>query len=415
MSELGAGVAAWEGRTVFIDRTAPGDRVRARVFREGKVWRGELLELVSPSSDRQQAPCALNDRCGGCDWMHLRPEAQLRAKEEIVLSALEHLGGIPRGTFALKPISGGAPEGTRRRAVLHFSRQQLVFFAPKSHKPVPVERCIALSPPLVDLPGRLSPLLAPISRDVDEVHLLAEGLETAFALVLKDSVRERHLKAAHRAIEALGFRGAVLTPPQGRETVVAKPTLRARCGAGAPRYLRPDAFSQAHAELNEAVVTSGVDGLAVSPGSRVLELFSGNGNFTFAIAAAGAAEVIAVESTRVSLELARQSARAADVTNARFVLGDAETVARGLVGERARFDRLLLDPPRAGFPSCGELARALGVERVVYVSCNPSSLARDAAGLVSAGYTPESVQPFDLFPQTHHMETVMAFSRERDR
>ena len=175
-----------------------------------------------------------------------------------------------------------------------------------------------------------------------------------------------------------------------------------------PLYLRPDAFSQAHAEANVGLVTSAVYELAPRETDSVLELYSGNGNFTFPLAAS-AASVLGVESSPVSVELAQRSAREGGVTNVRFHQGDARKVCEGLIREGKRFDLALADPPRTGAPGLARWMKALGVRRVVYVACDPGSLARDAAGLVEAGYKPLALQVVDMFPQTHHVESVMSF------
>lgn len=173
---------------------------------------------------------------------------------------------------------------------------------------------------------------------------------------------------------------------------------------------RPDAFAQANAEVNDALVAHAIAELDAGPDDAALELYSGNGNFTFPLAAA-AGSVLAVESSTVSLALAQQAARKQGFTNIRFAQGDCEKFAKGLVKEGQRFERLLLDPPRAGAPGVGEWASKLLVSRVVYVACDPGALARDAAELLAQGFEPGSVRLFDLFPQTRHVEVVMSFSR----
>jgi 23S rRNA (uracil1939-C5)-methyltransferase len=161
--------------------------------------------------------------------------------------------------------------------------------------------------------------------------------------------------------------------------------------------------------VNEALVATALEALQLTRADAVLELYSGNGNFTFDLAAR-CARVVAVESGPVSVSLAQRMARDRSIGNVRFLQGDAEKVTKGLLAEGARFERLLLDPPRTGAKGIGRLAAKLQVARLVYVACDPAALARDAAELVSQGFVPETVQLFDLFPQTRHIEAVMAFS-----
>lgn len=415
LSKQGEGVAELEGRTVFIEGAIPGERVLARVDTSGKVFRAELLSVLEPSPARRKPACPVADRCGGCDWLHIDEGMQRSAKEEIVLSALEHLGQIQRADVPLLPtLSPGPSMAYRRRAVLHFSKNALGFYERKSHQCVPIEACPALVPTLGELPARLAKALSPLRSDAEAVHLLSAGGKVAFAVLLSGLVKPKHREVAEKAVATLRLAGAVLVPKEGSPVTFGKPALKilAPGRPEVPLYLRPDAFSQANEEGNEPLVSAAVEALQPSSGDRVLELFSGNGNFTFAIAS-GAANVVAVESGSVSVELARRSAAEAGVANVRFVLGDARKVCDGLTAEGERFDRLLIDPPRSGAPGVGRYAQRLGVRRIVYVACDPVSLARDASDLWEAGYRPASLRLVDMFPQTHHVEAVMAFDSAR--
>ncbi|ATB39615.1 SAM-dependent methyltransferase [Cystobacter fuscus] len=414
LGQLGEGVASYEGRTVFVPGAFPGDRVRVRLEQEGKVMRGHLVgEVLVPSPDRKPSPCAISARCGGCDWLELNESAQRAAKQEIVLSALEHLGHLKRDAFAVRPLLVAPWDfGYRRRAVLHPLKDELTYFGRRSHDRVPVEVCPALMPALAELPGKLGPLLKPLSREAEEVHLLAEGSKAAFAVLLKGQVAPRYVEACEAAVRALRLEGAVLVPKEGSPRIIGKPVLRSLSPLvpEVPLFLRPDAFSQAHGEANVGLVTAAVHELAPRETDSVLELYSGNGNFTFPLAAS-AASVLGVESSSVSVDLAQRSAREGGVANVRFVQGDSRKVCEGLIREGKRFDLALVDPPRTGAPGLAKWLTALGVKRVVYVACDPGALARDAAALAQAGYAPRALQVVDMFPQTHHVESVMSFER----
>ncbi len=412
LGQLGEGVASYEGRTVFVPGTFPGERVRVRLEQEGRVVRGHLLgDVLVPSPERRASPCVMSARCGGCDWLELAEPVQRSAKQEIVLSALEHLGRVKREGFEVRPLLVAPRDfGYRRRAVLHFLKDELAYFGRRSHDRVPVSECPALVPELAGLPGKLTPLLKPLSRDAEEVHLLAEGRKVAFAVLLKGLATSRHAETCEAAVRALRLEGAVLVPREGSPRIFGKPVLRSisPLRPEVPLYLRPDAFAQAHAEANVGLVTSALYELAPRETDSVLELYSGNGNFTFPLAAT-TASVLGVESSPVSVELAQRSAREGGVHNVRFVQGDARKVCEGLLAEGRRFDLALADPPRTGAPGIARWLKGLGVRRVVYVACDPGSLARDAAGLVEAGYKPLALQVVDMFPQTHHVESVMSF------
>jgi 23S rRNA (uracil1939-C5)-methyltransferase len=413
LGQLGEGVASWQGRTVFIPGAFPGDVVRVHLEQQGRVLRGHLRQVLSDSADRRPAPCALSSECGGCDWLELAEPAQRAAKQEIVLSTLEHLGRLPRDTFTVRPLLVAPRDfGYRRRSVLHFAKGALAFFGRRSHERVPISVCGALTPVLTALPGKLAPLLKPLAKDAEEVHLLAEGEKASFAVMMTGPVSARHVEAAEAALRALRLEGAVLVPPEGSPRLLGKPALRSvsPLRPEVPLYLRPDAFAQAHAEANVGLVTSAIYELAARETDSVLELYSGNGNFTFPLAAT-AASVLGVESSPVGVELAQRSAREGGVANVRFIQGDARRVVQGLLGEGRTFELCLADPPRTGAPGLALQVSSLRVKRVVYVACDPASLARDAADLVKAGYRPRALQVVDMFPQTHHVEAVMSFER----
>ncbi|HLL55232.1 MAG TPA: TRAM domain-containing protein, partial [Myxococcaceae bacterium] len=158
LSQLGEGVGTHQGRTVFVQGALPGERVRVRLEPDGKVLRGELLEVLERSPQRRDplSLCAVSDRCGGCDWLHLDEGAQRDAKREVVLSSLEHLGGVRRESLEVLPVLvSPQPFGYRRRAVLHFAGDRLAFYGRRSHEQVVVVRCPALVGPLAELPSGL--------------------------------------------------------------------------------------------------------------------------------------------------------------------------------------------------------------------------------------------------------------------
>lgn len=409
LGNSGDGVAQYEGRAVFIAGALPGERVVAEVVEAGKALRGELVELLVQSPVRRTPVCPIALRCGGCDWMHLQDEAQLRHKQEIVLSSLEHLGAVERGSFELLPtVSSLAPVGYRRRAVMHPVGAALGFHGKGSHQRIEVSHCPALTRPLAEFPAVLAARLgANTLKELEEVRLLECEGRVAVSLHFKAQLRPRHRDAVNLLLRDGLIDGAILQPGEGKgqAELLGQPVLE-EDGV----LHRPDGFAQANVEVNRRLVQAAVELLELRAADRVLELFSGNGNFTFRIAPS-VTQVVAVESAALSVALAQQAALKRAVTNVRLVQGDSEKIADGLVREGARFERLLVDPPRSGAPGVGRWAAGLLAERVVYVACDPTSLARDAKELIAKGFQPLALQLFDLFPQTHHVEALMVFSR----
>ena len=411
LSADGEGVAPWNGRALFVPGALPGERVHVVPAVEGKVQRGRLLEVLRPSPDRVAPDCTLAGVCGGCDWLHLTPAAQRRERELAVRAALERLGGLDLAGVEWLPTLSAGDLGTRRRADLHWTGTHLGYLHRRSHAAVAVEHCPALVGPLAPLPGRLAPLLLPLGRGLRSVQLVAEGSRVSAALALDGAIQPRAREVAVAVVRA-GVRGVVLVPARGASEDVGRPTLRstAPLRPEVPLLLRPEAFSQAHAEGTPLLVERALALLAPAEGEGALELYAGNGTFTFALAAR-VASVLAVESSALSVRLAARASTEAHLENVRFVQGEAEKVSRGLVKEGRRFEVLLVDPPRTGAPGIGPLARDLGVRRLVYVACDAGALARDAAVLGAAGFPLRTLQLVDMFPGTHHSETLAAFDR----
>lgn len=413
LSADGEGVASWNGRALFVQGALPGERVRVAPGREGKVQRGRLLEVLHPAAQRIRPGCTLAGTCGGCDWLHLDPAAQRRAREQAVLAALERLGALDLSAVEWLPTGSAGDLGTRRRADLTWTGSQLGYLHRRSHAPVAVETCPALVGALATLPGRLTPLLAPLGRGLRSVQLVSEGDRVSAALELAGGIKPRAREVALSLVRA-GLCGVVLVPEHGASEDVGRPTLRspAPLREEVALFLRPEAFSQIHAEGTIRLVERALALLAPRQGDTALELYAGNGTFTFALAAR-VASVLAVESSAVSVRLAVRASTEAHAANVRFVQGDAEKVSRGLVKEGRRFDLLLVDPPRTGAPGLATLARDLGVRRLVHVACDAGALARDAAALVGTGFRLRALQLVDMFPGTHHSETIAAFDGPR--
>ena len=409
LAKSGDGVAHHGGRAVFISGALPGERVTAEVEESGKALHGTIVELHQPSPERRPPPCPVADRCGGCDWMQLTDEAQRAHKQEIVVSSLEHLGGVPRAAYQLLSMEVSSDTvGYRRRATLHPVNGRLGYFGRRSHERVAVDACPALTGPLQSMPARLAVHFGATLKDLEEVRLLECDGRVAVSLHCKAQLRPKHRELCASAVRDGWVDGFVLHPGEGKGVaeLIGDPVL-----AEEGVLHRPDGFAQANAAVNRRLVHQAVEFLHLGGTERVLELYSGNGNFTFRVAPS-AGQVVAVESYALSVGLAQKAARKLGLNNVRFVQGDSEKIAQGLMNEGERFDRLLVDPPRSGAPGVGTWASRLLVSHVVYVACDPASLARDAKELGQHGYRPLALQLFDLFPQTHHVEAMMLFTRQ---
>jgi 23S rRNA (uracil1939-C5)-methyltransferase len=419
----GEGMGRVVGRPVFIPFTAPGDLVLVDLPVGEDATHGRMVELLRAGPERVDAPCphfgpgeGADRLCGGCEWLHLRYDLQLRSKERGLVEALRRIGRFEPGSYPLRPIvPSPQPLRYRSRAKFHLDAEseRLVFFRRRSHEPVRVRECHLLEPGLDGLREALGPALVRARlrpRDVALEWSEHAGCGAALLRAMEAGEGARR-RAADLLVAVPSLSGVVLEGEgdgrRGRPVVlVGDPVLRHErvpgdSSAGLARS-RPDVFQQANRPANARLVREALDMLDPD-GLDVLELFCGAGNFTGPLAAR-AASVSAVEGQGPALDLAR-----ADLggNNVRLFAGDSLAIASALGREGRRFGAVLLDPPRDGMKGLGSLLRDLAAPRAVYVSCDPATLARDVRGAVAAGYRIAAIQPVDMFPQTHHVEAVV--------
>lgn len=436
----GQGVARDQGRVVFIPRTAPGDRVVARVVQTHRSYlEAELTELVTPGPGRRSPPCAYWDECGGCQLMHLEYRSQLEAKREFVTHAFRRIGRLAVEVDPVRPAPCEA--GYRHRATLRgaFTGAQFTmgFLRLKTHELVDAPRCPVLHPRLtafleefralfVERISRLSDLrnasLFPSpgsSREDqaefkleaqidgrDRVGLIVFGSPASLPLfrdIVADRARTRVV--ACRVIGPSGERLWESPPssPLGYDLELAGgPALEYRFSLGA--------FTQINLTQNERLVNEVLHLAEVSKTDRVLDLYSGIGNYSIPLARV-AQEVLGVECSPTAVQDARENARLHGLANVRFEQKPAATVLRDLAEQKTPFDLVVLNPTRAGaLETVPHLAR-MAPARILHVSCSPPTLARDVAALAGLGYRVRRVIPFDLFPQTYHVETVALLTK----
>lgn len=367
-----------DGRAVFVPRTAPGDRVRVRVTRaRPRFAHAETVALLEPGA-RVEPRCAAFGRCGGCAWQHVPYATQCEAKARIVEEALRRIAHLePPGPVTVVPSP--APYGYRSRARVLCGRGGVGYRRRRSHEGVATAECPILAPPVE---RRLRELAADPPARPGEWDL-AEGTYGG---------------RSHR-------RGSSASP---LALAVGDDVLRISAGV----------FFQANAGLHGALVRGVAD--AAGTGERALELHAGAGFFTLTLARAFA-RVVAVESSPAAvadlhhnLERARASSAAPRPGAVRVLAERAEVALERAELREPPPDVVVLDPPRTGLePRAVDRLADLGAERIVYLSCDPATLARDLARLARRGYAPDALRAFDLFPQTPHVEVLAALGRQR--
>ena len=364
-----------DGRVTFVPRTAPGDRVRVRLTKQTKSFaRAELVDVVMPSPSRVEPPCEAFVRgCGGCQWQHVARAAQLEAKQALVANALRKLGGLKLETIA----DPAPPLGWRRRARFHVLGGKLGLYREGSTTLVPLSHCPQLEPAL----DAVLALIAPRTPPDGELAVVI-GHTGAIAIGV-----EKPWRGAAQLVGRAGIVGIVAA-----KDVVGDPVIEVEPGL----FGGPWDFAQASAPGNAALVAL-VDAAVGAGTGNLLELYAGAGNFTRGLVAAGW-NVTASDGVTPPKPVA----------GATFVAGATASVLAGLT---TGFDVVVLDPPRAGAADAIDGIVKLQPRTIVYISCDPATLARDADKLQSAGWRPDRAWPVDLMPQTAHVEIVMKMTK----
>ena len=425
-SSDGGGVCRIEGRAVFVPRTLPGERWRVRILKANRtaVWgRGE--ELLSPSPERIEPACPHFGKCGGCATMHMTYGEELRFKLGRVNDALRRIGGLDLQAETI--VGADRQDSYRNKAIYNFAPGPVCgFYRPRSHDVIQPERCL-LQPEVFDR-------AAQALRDWMERHdipaydeLSGEGLvrhlylrhsagHLAACVVAADRMDVSVADALRKACPELT--GVFLCVNRTPGNVVLTGDFQLLWGSdtveetlcGAKLTLSPLTFFQVNTAQAEKLYT--LAGKYAEPaGKTVLDLYCGAGSIGLAVAR-DAARLIGSDIVPSAVTNARQNAAQNGVQNAEYFCGDASAIAAKLADEGLRPDVIITDPPRKGMdePVLDALA-TMAPERIVYVSCDPGTLARDLKRLTERGYVPTRCTAVDMFPRTHHVETVCLLSK----
>lgn len=406
----GAGLAYHKGRVVFIPHTAVGDRVLCRIVKEKKHYlEAVLVELLEPGARRRVPPCPVAGSCGGCQWQHIDYREQCRWKEELFRDTLVRQCGVDRE--AVGSLVAAPNEWFYRSRVqvkCHDTAAGFItgFYRPKSRFVIAVDECRIIDPSLNRLLLRLRSLFdgSPFASRIPQIDLaIDDRLHCAATVHYLGDDRTglvRLLSGACLDADLLIQTGT----KSSLEVVQGRGVLRIQVGEPVSRLdYSVGSFAQINLEQNRRLVDNVVAAASLSHGDSVVDLYCGMGNFTIPLARSGAA-VVGIEESAASIARAIDNARLNNV-QCRFICGCAISEYRQLA-TRKRVDLLLLDPPRAGAFEVMKMVVENPPRRIIYVSCDPQTLARDLKPLLHSGYRLVSSQPFDLFPQTYHCESV---------
>jgi 23S rRNA (uracil1939-C5)-methyltransferase len=421
LSHEGQGVAKPDGKTVFVADALPGERVVMRRVGRRRTYDEAVLEQVLLASpDRVPAECPHFGVCGGCALQHLSPTAQLAFKQSQLIENLARLGDVEPARF-FEPLRGPV-WGYRRRARLGIKLvprkgRVLVGFRERSAPYVAdLHECRVLAPPAGELIDPLAALVAGLSiaARVPQAEIAVTEQVCAIVLRVLDPPTDADLEAL-RTFETQ-YPVRIYLQPGGVDTVRSLQPDAPLLGYSLPSFglaleFEPTDFIQVNGALNEAMVSRAVELLELEPGHAVLDLFCGLGNFSLPLATR-AREVVGIEGDAGLVARARRNAARNGITNATFYAGDLMAASYDAPWSLRPYDRVLLDPPRAGAREVLPVVGRSGARRVVYISCHPGSLARDAGILVrDHGFRLAAAGVMDMFPHTTHVEAVAVFER----
>ncbi|MGI2093732.1 23S rRNA (uracil(1939)-C(5))-methyltransferase RlmD [Shewanella oncorhynchi] len=421
LDHLGAGIAQHQGKVVFIPGALPDETVTVQLTEQKKNYaRAKLIKVDSSSPERVEPECPHYHTCGGCDLQHMSLSGQREHKEAALLDIMAKFAGTEGGS--LSPALTGEGWHYRRRARLatlfdkNTKHLSLGFRAASSSNVVPISQCQVLAKPLSDLIVPFAKLLNQLSAKASLGHLELIAADNGHFAVLritkalndKDLAKLSVFAELHQIHICLQdnegqFQGV------GAELVLPVYQLldeNAQSDAVSLSFT-PGNFVQVNGQINKAMVAQAMDWLAPAPDERILDLFCGMGNFSLPLAKMGA-DVIGVEGVAEMVTQARVNAKANNLDKLTFYHGDL-SADLSLEPWMGKIDKLLLDPARAGAFESLQWLKKMKPRKVVYVSCNPASLARDSAVLLERGYLLQQLGLIDMFPQTHHIEAMALF------
>ncbi|PRR68598.1 23S rRNA (uracil(1939)-C(5))-methyltransferase RlmD [Neomoorella humiferrea] len=416
LNHEGAGVGRLpDGMVAFVPGALPGERVKIELSARKKHYAlARLLEIEKASPDRVLPPCPEAGSCGGCQLQHLDYRAQLLWKRRLVVEALRRLGGL-RDVSVLPVLGMVNPWGYRNKVRLHVADNSLGFYRPGSHEVVPFFHCRLVPSEFMEVVRELARLLPVLGRGPEHV-ILRRGWATGemlLALEARTGWTEGEVlagKLSRRFPELVG----VVALPSGEgycETILLGRNYLEERLDGLRFHISATTFFQVNSAQAQVLYELAAAMAGLQGGEKVLDAYCGSGAIAMWLSRR-ASMVIGVEVVEGAVQDARRNAVLNKVDNLRFHVGAAERLLPHLAAEGYRPEVVVLDPPRAG---CDrrviDAVAVMQPRRIVYVSCNPATLARDLALLQKRGYTPGPVQPVDMFPHTYHIECVCRLDR----
>jgi 23S rRNA (uracil1939-C5)-methyltransferase len=400
-------VARQNGKVIFVRGGAPCEEAEV-VIREdrGKYAYADLCTVLQPSPLRRQPPCPYLPRCGGCPWQHLAYDAQLGAKYTVVREQIRRIGHLD---LDVRPVLPSPLEfGYRQRLKLRVAEGRVGFLAGGTHSLVDIDHCLLAEADVAAAIPTARELIAMLRTGIRRIEI-ASGADPGPGLVVAgeaegpfvadDETRCRSWLKAHPSVAGLTISGRRWLRSWGGERFLVQPEFDLSLS------VRVGTFTQVNPQANRRLANLVLDLAQAGRGQNILDLYAGAGNFSLPLARRGAL-VRAVEQNQRAIEDGKENAQRLGLEGCRFEHGNVAQVVAGLGRSGERFTLAILDPPRSGAAEALDALIRLAPERVIYISCDPTTLARDLARLASH-YRIGCAHPLDMFPHTYHVETVV--------
>ncbi|URL02176.1 23S rRNA (uracil(1939)-C(5))-methyltransferase RlmD [Avibacterium sp. 20-126] len=410
----GLGVAKIEGKTWFIENALPDEKVLVAVLEEKRQYgKGVAKKWLETSAQRVPPACVYYEKCGGCQTQHIPLEMQRQIKEQALFQRLSKLQGEP---IALMPRIVGEQWHYRRRLrlSLYWDKKhglRIGFRQKNSQNIEPVQSCLVIEKPLDNLLPKITALLQQWSNPKNLGHLELVRADNGVALLLRHqknlAEKDRTLLIEFAQKEHLML--FVQDDEQIQQLYGESPYYELNNRQRLHFDVRD--FIQINPQLNQVMIDTALNWLDLTDQDQVLDLFCGMGNFTLPISAQ-AKQVVGVEGVAEMVHKAAQNAERNGCKNVQFYQADLAQSFSAQQWASLQFNKILLDPPRAGAAFAIPFLAELKAEKIVYVSCNPATLVRDAEMLLQAGYQVKQVAMIDMFPNTGHLESISLFERK---
>lgn len=407
----GAGIAKKDGKVFFVREGLPKDLVEIKIIKDKKNYAEAVIsKIIEPSPDRVEPNCPVFKLCGGCQLQSLSYPEQLRQKEHILKETLGRLGGLH--DVLVEPITPSPKEFRFRNKVtlsawFYKGKWHIGYNQKGTNRKVSIEAC-PISDEIVDKTiARISSVVSSLSDPhfpLDKIHISSNGVRSQTTLVPVHNRKGDTLKTLHRHLKRHEETENVSIAGIG-ETEFEFSIL------GNKFITAPSAFTQVNSDINESMINTVLEWAELDNETTVLDLYSGIGNFSIPLAQK-AAEVLGVEISKNSVKYAKRNAELNSLKNIVFQNASSEDAVQILNEQEEVFDLVVLDPPREGAKDVIEGLVGLSPKKIIYVSCDPATLARDLKKFCELGYEVLKIKPFDMFPQTFHIESVSLLVKE---